>query len=82
MPSQGLSKLHLIFVILTPSIKRSDSLYSNDKAISAGVNWGLNDLEHVLFGHFFSMENPRLAKAMECTSVMQGVRDKDDWAEG
>lgn len=31
MASQGLSKLHLIFVILTPSIKESDSLYSMTK---------------------------------------------------
>ena len=79
--SQGLSKQHLIFVILTPSITRSDSLDSSDKAVSARVNWSLTTLNTYRFGHFFSMENPRFAKAMECTSVMQGVRDRDDLAE-
>lgn len=51
--SQDLSKLPFIFVILTSLIKRSDSLDSNDKTVSAGVNWSLTTLNMYCSGISF-----------------------------
>lgn len=81
MASQDLSKLPFTLWFSPHWLKEVTPLTRMTKQSVLELIGVLQPWTCTIWAFLFSVENPTLAKAMECTSVMQGVRDRHDSAE-